>query len=341
MITIQKEQIELLKDVLKLPKPKMPIPIMSNALIEVSGGVMTVKTSDSNVELTQKLPVDADSDLRTTANASKILQIISGCKADVKIDFKDGELIIKSGRKRFKLPTLNADDYPEFPAKEDMRLIEISSMDLAQSVKSVLYSAGINDARYMLNGVAIAHKKIQATDGYRGAWIDSDVDCDIIIPRDSVAFIPELDDGEVSENGNIICVAFDDYEFKTKLIDSKAPDISAVVSRHSFEKSLSVKREEFTDAIKSALITADSKQKKIILNFGKTSNVKAEADKQQSEIEFDCEINEDFEIAVNAQYLLESLSSVQTDVVEISYSDASGPLQINDSVNSIIMPVKI
>lgn len=341
MITIPKEQVELLKGVLKLPKPKMPIPIWSNALIEVSGGIMTVKTSDSNVELTQKLPVDADSDLRTTANASKILQIISGCKVDVKLDFKGGDLIIKSGRKLFKLPTLNADDYPEFPKKEAMRPIEISSMDLSQSAKSVLFSAGINDVRYMLNGVSIAHNKVQATDGYRGAWLHHDIDCDIIIPRDSIAFIPERDDGEVSENGNIICVAFDDYEFKTKLIDSKALDVSTVVSRHDFDKSLSVKREEFTDAIKSALITADSKQKKIILNFGKTSSVSSAAEQQKSEIEFDCEINEDFEIAINAQYLLESLSSVKTDVVAISYSDKNGPLQINDDVNSIIMPVQI
>lgn len=341
MILIIKEQIELLKDVLKLPKPKSPIPIMSNALIEVIDGLMTVKTSDSNVELTRKLPVESTEDLRTTVNASKLLQVISSCKDDLKIDFDKDELIIKSARKRFKLPTLNADDYPVFPGKDEMKPVNISSLKLSESVKSVLFAAGINDARYMLNGVSLSHEKVQATDGYRGTWVNCNIDCNIIIPRDSVAFIPDRDDGGVSQNGNIICISFDDYEFKTKLIDANSPDINMVVNRYKFDNSMSVKREEFIDAIKSSLITADSKQKRITLNFGKKSTVKSTADKQDSEIEFDCEINEDFAIAVNAQYLLEALSAVKTDIVSISYSDSESPLKINDEINSIIMPVKM
>lgn len=340
MITINKNNLDEIKHVCSVAKSKSPIEALQNVKLTAEFDSLTLKASDMNIEITRSFSADIDQEFETTVNAQKFSQSIAACGEQIKVEFLGDSLQIKSGRKRFKLPALSADAFPEFPEPGDLSEIKIDSIELAQLSKSVLFASGINDVRYVLNGVFIGNH-IVGTDGHRMSWIDSGLDCNLIIPRDSVNLIPEISGGKVYFNQNVLCIEFDNLMFKTKLVDGKYVSYERLIP--SYTKSISVNKTEFIDSIKSAMITANEKSRAVIFSFGDESTVRSKSGSgHDSVIGFESDCSECFEVAVNSDYILAAISNSESEEVKIQYKDETSPLFIGgEIINSIVMPVRV
>lgn len=339
MITISKDHKNLIAEICKLPKPKAPIEILRNVLLEAKNGVLTLKATDTTVELTQSIPVESESDFITTVGAQKFSQAINACGSDIKLIASDSDLTIKSGRRKFTLPTFNDEAYPAYPEKEEMTQLNVDSGVFSASVNSVAFARGQNDIRYMLNGVNVS-SRYQATDSFRLAWLDSGLDCNIILPNECLPHLPKRAGGTVAYNDNILCIAFDDFEMKTKLIDAKYPEIGNLIGSH--DKYIQLDRNAFIGSVKAAMITANEKSRNIVIEFnGESSTIKGSNANEKSVIEFDCDCSEPFEVAFNSSYLLDALNALQSDLAIIEYKDEQSQVFIkDDSFQSLLMPVK-
>ena len=340
MITINKNNLDEIKHVCSIAKTKAPIEALQNVKLTATDDSLTLKASDLNIEITRAIEADVKSDFETTVNAQKFAQSVAACGSQITIDMLTGAIQIKSGRKRFKLPTLSAEMFPEFPKSEELDQLDIDSIELAQLTKAVLFASGVNDVRYILNGVFVgAH--IVGTDGHRMSWIKSDLDCSLILPRDSVNAMPEIGGGKVYYNQNILCVEYDDLIFKTKLIDGKYVSYERLIP--SYDKSIAVNKTEFIDSIKSAMITANEKSRAVIFEFCDESTVRSKSGTgHDSSIGFESDCAESIELAINSDYLLAAVNNAESEDLKIQYKDGTSPVFIEgEIVNSLVMPVRV
>lgn len=341
MITINKEHKEAIKDICKLAKPKASIEILRNVLLIAKDGMLTLKATDMTVELTRSIPVDIESSFETTVNASKFMQAINASTGDVKLIVSDKDVQVKSGRRKFTLPTITSDAYPSYPGKDNMECLDIDSLVFANGVKSVSFAAGKGDVIPMqLNSVCVRDHFFGAI-SHRMAWLESGLDCDLMIPWSCIAYLPSLSGGKVSYSKNILCISFDDYEFKTVLLDGSYPGVKGLIPDH--DKTISANRNLLIDSVKAAMVTANEKSRNITVTFdGDDSSIRSANNAEKSVIGFDCESDERFEVSFNSSYLLDALNALSSDTVKIEYeSDLKQVAFKDDLFQSLIMPVRI
>ena len=339
MITISKKYKEEIKQVCSAASNKSHIQALENIYISASpDGIVILKAGDSLVEITRMIVADNfESGFTTTVNATKFIQSFNACSGDVDIIVKD-DMVIKSGRRKFTLPTVSADAYPSYPEMDECKTIECDNF--IEKIKTVAWASAQDDARYQLNGIYVGNHAV-ATNGHKMSMIKLDAETSIIIPIESIKKLPIIDSYTVSYSENVISIRTDDMEFKTKLVDANFPDYNRVIQ--SPNKYVTVNSVDFIDAVKASSVLADSKSKTVIFTFGGESKVEsASGDKRESSsIGFDCDSEHDeFQFACNSSYLLDLLSSVSSDVLNIGFTDQQMIITQNDQT-SLIMRVKI
>lgn len=343
MIIISKDSLADIKSVCSIAKDKAQLEITQNVLIESTSDKLRLTTTNLEVEVTRCIDAKIESGFSATVNAKKFSQSVAACGKDIKIELlAEGAVQIKSGRKRFKLPSKPAEDFPVFPVMESTQKLDVDALDFANLAKAVMFASAVDDVRYVMNGVYIG-KHVVATNGHRMSWLNigGGFDCEAIIPRDSVAAMPEIG-GEVYCSYNALSLEYENMTFKTKLVDGKYPSYERLFQDKN--KNLTVEKSELIDAIKSAMITANDKSRAVVFNFNpQESTVQSKSGTgHDSEIGFICDCPEEFEIAINSDYLLAAVDACDSEQVEIYYEDSQRPIYIpGNQVNSIVMPVRL
>ena len=162
---------------------RQTLPILSNILFSLNGNSLSLTGTDLEVEIKGTTEVTSSSESgEATVSARKMLDICRALPegADLNFTVDDGKAFVTSGKSRFSLATLPANEFPsvdegvhdvEFTAPASMikGLIEATSFAMAQQ-----------DVRYYLNGmlweVTTNQLRAVATDGHRLALCDGDCD---------------------------------------------------------------------------------------------------------------------------------------------------------------------
>lgn len=332
MITIAKKYAEEIKQVCQAAASRASIQAFENIYIHADeSGIVKLKAGDSMIEITRMIAADKfESGFETTVNAPKFLQAFNACSGDVQIIVKD-KMTIKSGKRRFTLPVISAESYPAYPEMDDAQKVECDGF--IETVKQSAWAAGKNDVRYVMNGVYIS-KDAVGTNGHKMAVTPIGLDCDIILPIETINKIPDID-GDIYISDSVMAIKSKDVEFKTKLIDGRYPDYKRAIP--SCDKTASVDLDEFKSAVKAAQITANSQFKTIVMSFGDECSISAtSSDKREdSSIGFECDCSDSFEFAVNSSYLLEALNELTLPNVELQFSD--GMMMIEEAGKKLII----
>ena len=113
-ITISRDQfLKPLVQVSGAIERKHTLPILSNVLLEVNNGKLSMTGTDLEIELVASVMLDQDiEDYKLTLPAKKLLDI---CKSlpdgsEISLSLKENQIILKSGKSRFSLAFLSADD---------------------------------------------------------------------------------------------------------------------------------------------------------------------------------------------------------------------------------------
>lgn len=333
MFIITPEYKDIIAKVCKGAKPRATVQAFENLLIEASETVK-ITAGDGQVEFTATLgPAELAGSV--SVNADKFLKAVDACGFDCKVFLKDDRLEIKSGRRKFKLSTIDPDSYPLFADPSNLEKLDIDASELIANIKSLAPIAAVNDVRYYLNGVYVGDD-FAATNGHRLASIKAALDCSAIIPIDSIKKLPSDVSGEVFISSGTIVIKSESLTLKSKLIDGQYPDYKKVAGKPSKTSVVSV--DEFSQGIKDALITSDDKGS-VLIKFGKSSAlISATAAKSQSSIEVSCDSSEEFDMAFNGKYLLDALSFYDGDIT-LGFSDSQ--MVIDGDVSNVVMQVKL
>jgi len=363
--TVDRETLlKPLQQVIGVVERRQTLPVLGNLLIVASSDGLVVTATDLEVEIQSRLAIDIDEPGEITLPARKLVDI---CKAlpegaKVQLSVKDQKAQIRSGKSRFTLVTLPAADFPVVETIKGDCSFSIAQNKLKELIERTQFSMAQQDVRYYLNGLMLEISsgllRGVATDGHRLALCDMPVDIktkeprQVIVPRKGIQELMRLLESsdetvQVDVGSNHICISNADIRFTSKLVDGRFPDYDRVVPKGG-DKLVLADRELLRQALSRTSILSNEKYRGIRLNLDKNI-LKIQAHNPEQE-EADEEFEVDYkggglEIGFNVTYLLDVLSSVRSDSIEISLSDANSSCLMrepgSEQYRYVVMPMRL
>lgn len=341
------------------------LPILSNVLLDKQGDKLTLLATDIEIQITTTTSVgSSDGDGSITVGARKLQEILRSLPDtnEVSLILEDKRLQVRSGKSRFSLQTLPADDFPRMTiADGEAKEFEISQKAFRQLLGKTQFSMAAQDVRYYLNGLLLLVEgkelKAVATDGHRLAYASVEIEADlprqdIILPRKTVLELNRLlvdsdDLLKITLTPSQIRFAFGSVVLVSKLIDGKFPDYERVVPA-TLKNHVRVGRQALMQSMHRAAILTNEKFRGIRVILGENSLRLNAANAEQEEAQEEMEIEysgDPIDVGFNVGYLLDVLNNVQSDEIQWSFNDANSSALItvpgNDNFKYVIMPMRI
>ena len=342
---------------------KQTMPVLANVLLEVRDQILTLTGSDLEVELIGHIELDECEDGRITVPARKLMDICKSLPDSAVIEFTlDGvKATIRSGRSRFTLSTLPADEFPNIQDMQGDLTVIIPQSNVRRLIDKTGFAMANQDVRYYLNGmlfeVADGQLRAVATDGHRLATAieDAQVSGDmtqVIVPRKGVLELNRLlsdteNTVELQIGSNHIRAKVDDYVFTSKLVEGKFPDYHRVIPRNN-DKVIVADRLELRHVFLRASILSNEKYRgvRLILNNGMlqvfANNPEQEEAEESVLVQYQ---GDELEVGFNVSYLLDVLGVVNSQEVRISLSDATASAMLEEAESNaaqyVVMPMRL
>ncbi|MGC6400213.1 DNA polymerase III subunit beta [Sphingomonas sp. FW199] len=344
------------------------IPILSNVLIDATGdGVIRLMATDLDLQVDETLKADIETSGAITVPAHMLFDIARKLPegAQVQLAAGDGRLTVTAGRARFSLQTLPRDDFPVIAEGELPVQFELPVATLKQIIDKTRFAISTEETRYYLNGIflhvtdeAQPVLKAAATDGHRLARVTvprpdgAEEMPGVIVPRKCVNELRKLldeVDGSVGVSLSTSKIRFDLGQaiLTSKLIDGTFPDYSRVIPTAN-DKLLKIDPKSLMAGVDrvSTIATEKARPVKLALDRDKVtlSVTSPEHGTAAEEVPGDYAAM-GFEIGFNAKYLLDILSQVEGDAIEVHLADAGAPTLIRENDKSaalyVLMPMRV
>lgn len=319
------------------------IPILANVLLAVEDGQLRLTGTDLDVEITTSLPVLDCQSGAVTVPGKMLADIAKRATGDVTLALDEGRLTVASGRSRYKLDVLPAEDFPSFSAgKFDTTL----DLDLAALVAPCVHCISTDETRYYLAGVylhAVDGRLVAvATDGHRlmrNVGPEGTMDYGVILPRKLVGLLPK---GAVTVelSQNKVRVTSGSTVITSKLIDGTFPDYVRVIPTGN-SNVLTVERQALMKAVERVAAVADDKSRAVKFAVGDVLRLML-ADKASDEVSIEFE-GEPLEIGFNARYVNDMLGALDEANVRFALGDAGSPAVVKGEGEwtGVLMPLRV
>jgi len=341
------------------------LPILANILIRKEGERVSFLSTDIEVQITTNASIGSGGEVAaTTVAARKLLDILRALPDanDVSLTLANKRMTIQSGKSRFALQTLAAEEFPTVAQAEHFNAkVTLPQKTLKHLFNMVHFSMAQQDIRYYLNGLLLVvqgkHVIAVATDGHRLAFCQVETEeefpkQEVIIPRKTILELQRLledvdDPVQVEIANNQIKLTFADIELISKLVEGKFPDYTRVVPK-GYKNNFTIGREALLRSLQRAAIMTSDKFKGVrcVVAPGslKISSTNADQEEAVEEVEIDYG-GDSIDIGFNVTYLLDVLNNLKSDQVNIALGDANSSALItipdNGDFKYVVMPMRI
>src|SRR5574344_2134618 len=131
--------------------------ITSHVYLETKDNKLIVKATDYEIGLETTVEnISNIEDGKTTVNGNNLLGIIKRLKNEnITLEADSNNLIIKQNKSVFKLPTYDANEYPNINKYENLKELSISTINFINSIKKITPSIDNNNPKFELNGALL------------------------------------------------------------------------------------------------------------------------------------------------------------------------------------------
>lgn len=364
---IQRETLlKPLSAVIGVVERRQTLPILANVYLSVIDKKLTITGTDLEVELQAKIDLEHPSDaMEITVPGRKLMDICRSLpeQSEIELIQEKDKVIVRSGRSRFSLSTLPANDFPLVRETEGTAEFTIGQKDLRYLTQRTYFAMAQQDVRYYLNGMLLELAdgivRTVATDGHRlslntvAAPIVDNAFVQVILPRKGVTELMRLLEDADSEvavrvGSNHVRITGADFTFISKLIDGRFPDYEKVLPKGG-DKSIAIDRELLKHALTRASILSNEKFRGIRLQLRSgllrvfANNPEHEEAEEEISVDYG---QEDLEIGFNVTYLLDILNTIHSPKVKMTFSDAKSSILIEEHESEssslfVVMPMML
>lgn len=375
-ITVNVEEFSRsLTGVTSIVPTRSTIPILSNVAISQKSG--TVRLVATNLDMEIRLPVAPaafDGEFCATVEGKRLADIFRNLSkgAQAKLTQSDnGRVIVTSGRSRFTLPSLPIADFPEMKQPVDVKTLRLPVTLMREEWARVSFAMSTEETRYYLCGIFmhadadsdVGGIKFVTTDGLRFAIVEniasegepqSDIPA-VIIPSALVHALIKLWDAAADDIWVDIAVAkdrllfrFGDWQVTGKTVDGSYPDYQRIIPLE-YEKSATVDCEHLQKAMRRILLVSTAKTAAAKFHFTSDKLTVSVTDPDGGEAieEIAAEYKgDDFEIGMNAKYVIDTAGAVPGGTARLSMNGPSDVVRwdsiISDSgFGGLISPIRL
>lgn len=364
--TIQREALlKPLQMVVGAVEKRQTMPILSNVLLRIEGGRLSLLTTDLEIEIIGHLTVDSTAEAgEITLPARKLMDICKTLPDQSSLSFslENHKMLVRAGRSRFNLSTLPAADFPTMDTHSSaLAEFTLKQTDLRYLLERTQFAMSQQDVRYYLNGMLLEIDndtlRSVATDGHRLALSTIPLAAktkpmQIIVPRKAVIELTKLlnhseDDVAVTLGTHHIRITTPEVTCTSKLIDGRFPDYHKVLPRGG-DKSITVERDALKQALTRVGILSSEKIRGICLQLRLGALQLTANNPDQEEAEEILAIDHQFDpldIAFNVGYLSDALAAATSNEVMLTFSNPHGGVLIEEVPKKgnlyVVMPLRL
>jgi DNA polymerase-3 subunit beta len=362
---IDKETLlDPLQQIIGAVEKRQTMPALSNVLIRTTDNSLTLTATDLEIELVSQIGMVVDEPGEITVPARKLLDICKSLTNESLINFtvNDNKALVQSGRSRFSLATLPANDFPALDPINSIYEFQISQKTLRDIIDKTAFAMAQQDVRYYLNGLMLEvssnYLRAVATDGHRLAYCEKETNADIadikqvILPRKGVLELVRLlndsdDTVKITLGSNHLQVEFNQLRLTSKLIDGRFPDYNRVMPIDG-NNIITADRDQLRQALIRASILSNEKYRGIRLTLEKDL-IKLQAqnpDQEEADVELEVVYpGDDIEIGFNVNYMLDVLNVTGSEIVQAALRDSNSSFLLTypdqQDCKYVIMPMRL
>src|SRR5690625_4235501 len=372
---IQRKQLfQQMQNVINIISSKTVIPILSGIKIDVEADHITLTGSNSDITVQTNIPRKiGDEDIITNIEEGSIVlpvpqfpEIINKLPEDiVDITVEDNfKTVITSGKAIFTLYGQSSEEYPKMMLQQAEPHLQIEVAQLKKVIRQTVFAVSTMETRPILTGVNIKLNNNQitftATDSHRLSTrtinvINNNLETtDLVIPGKSLQELNKILDNNyetvnVSVIKNQIIFFTNHVYFSSRLLSGNYPETSRLIPQDS-ETVLKIHTKDFIHTIERAALLSHKDQNNVIDLETKQNNVihissklpeVGNVNEQLTAISID---GEQVKISFSSKYMLDTLKTMDSEIVEINFTGAMRPFVIkapdDPHILQLILPVK-
>jgi DNA polymerase-3 subunit beta len=323
---------------------KNTIPILANVLMEAKGAEVRLLATDLEVGLRSRCDAQVSKSGSLTLPAKKFFEIVKSLpETDIRIAEDKGGVKVAADKFDSRMQTLPREDFPTLPdaSAGGASRAMLPRAAVKEMVSKTQFAITGEDTRYFLNGALFVLRpdamSLVATDGHRLALVSVARDGKAKKDADEVkAILPKKTLGELSRllqegDGDIEYERGENHLFFSvggrllisRMIDGQFPAYERVIPKGN-DKHLEFERDRLTNAVRRVALMSNERSRavKFQIDKGRLEVISSSPDlgeaKEQLQVEYS---GGSMQICFNAQYVLDFLSAVTTDVVSLDLKD--------------------
>lgn len=376
--TIRRQQLlASIQEVSNAISPRAAVvPILTGMKLTMKNNILTLTGSNSDITIESTIfsVIDDIEVIKDAENGSIVLPVphfpdiirkLPGESVEIRVT-ENYKTIIQSEQSVFELHGQSSEEYPNILIEKNDPDFAINALSLKQLIRQTVFAVSTMETRPILTGVHMSlHNgdvRFTATDTHRLAQSqmkfeiinDTLSDLSIVIPGQSLLELNKIinDDDEtihISIMKNQVLFYTEHKSFVSRLLSGTYPDTERLIPTNIKTK-LSIRTNEFIRTIDRAALLASAEQNNVIRfkatgdTFIEISSNSPEIGRVNEQMEIISHEGDEVSISFSSKYLLETLRTIDSEEVIISFTGPMNPFVIktpdNDHILHLILPVR-
>ena len=334
---------QVLQKIQSITDRKSNMPILGNCLIKASSDqVLEFSATDLELNLWTKLDAQVADEGSVTVSARKLLEIIREVPQSViSIEaFPNNKIVITAGRSRFEISTIAAEDFPYINFYQELPLSSCDTSSLRQALQKTFYCIPADEETFTAPGL-LWHSvgdgvfRFVSSDGHRLAYYEVPAESfpgirlekEVIIPRKAVQELIRLlekeNEASIGVDERSLVVRTPSTFLSTLLLDTEFPEYEVIIPEER-PCGFSIENQILQPALKRVAVLTDMAYRHVRFNISRNSlelesgNPEFGNANDVLDIDYD---GEDFSVAFNVRYVLESIQVMDGENVRFEWVD--------------------
>lgn len=351
---------------MRIVPTRSTLPVLSNVLVEVEPGIVTLTANNLDVAVRCTMPATVWVPGAITIPARLLSDYLAELGKNDSISFeynpKTHKIALATGRYKANFPTIEAEDFPPIPTVESVlntpegerRPLSIPAGILRRCIALSTYAAATDDTRPVL---AAVHVRIEAsgvtmvaTDGFRLSAVTSLgapglIEDNTLVRADVLRMIDRLLPGRDDEPAEMafspMHVYFDsgDVQLFGRVVSGEFPDYKRIIPNKENCKGLFVaSRMDLLSAVRASSVMArdGSNIIRVAVKNGAVRVTGTGTSSGDSTVDINTERieGEDVTVGMNGKYVTDVLERLTSEHVEVRIVNQTSPVIIHPTLKN-------
>ncbi len=351
-------------NVIRAVSTKVTIPTIEGILIECGSDTLSLTGYDFEFGINTTLSVDVVEPGGIIINAKVLCNIIAKLSdEEVTVETNGTSVSIISGAAQYNITGIDAEDYPELPSVNSGIPVQFEQKMLHSMITQTLFAVADNESskpvytglKFELNNNVLT---LVGVDGYRLAIRKENVKYDgdelvFIVPKKTIRELMKLIDAESEDNISIsigkrhIVFEVENYSIISRLLDGEFLDYTNAMPK-TISTTVLINTRDAIDCIERSLPVIENNQKNPIRCLFDNDQMRVSTVSSLGRVVDYTHANtagDRVEIGFNSKFMLDALSSADTDEVKIELNGPVSPVKItpinNESFMFLVLPMRL